>query len=292
MEPDFAPLNEEDVPQNQNPCYAVFIYAIFCLNDIIIQMKKIIFCIFILFILLAGCKKAKTPVVEADSIQISVQATNNDALLDSQNQRWHVTNKKVCIIFGYDFNTPEAVEKFTALLGERYGLENDGGLIYTLIYPDSFKHGARGYASELAADLTGTDKDLAGVLILGAPENTHTAFAKLQDFWEQAVPFPIYALFPQDDVLGLEATCDFVLDKEQVTDLTGDIAPEETVSEIILEAPEVLTDCIDYMLEMEGPFVKDSSLPKHITQMLKNKKIHHYVDPESGIQSINHFVLN
>ncbi len=256
-------------------------------------MKKIIYFIIIISVILfAGCKKAKAQVPGADSIEISVQPINNESVLDSDNQTWHVTNKRVCIIFGYDFNSPEAVEKFTALLGERYGLEGDGGLIYTMIYPDSFKHGAKGYATELATALTGTDKDLAGIIILGAPENTHTAFAKLQDFWEMGVPYPIYALFPQDDVLGLESTCDFVLDKEQVTDLTADIAPEETVSEIILEAPEVLTDCIDYMLEMEGPFVKDSTLPKHITQMLKNKKIHHYVDPESGIQSINHFVLN
>ena len=254
--------------------------------------KSIYFIIIISVIFLAGCRKAKTPVMEQDSIQLSVSPSSNESVLDSKTQTWHVTNKRVCVIFGYDFNSPEAVEKFTALLGERYGLEGDGGLIYTLIYPDSFKHGAKGYGSELAAILTGTDKDLAGIIILGAPENTHSAFAKLQDFWEMGVPYPIYALFPQDDVLGLESTCDFVLDKEQMTDLTGDIAPEETVSEIILEAPEVLTDCIDYMLEMEGPFVKDSTLPKHITQMLKNKKIHHYVDPESGIQSINHFVLN
>ena len=255
-------------------------------------MKRILLLIIISVIFLAGCKKNKTPVMEQDSIQINVQPTNNGTILDSQTQTWHVTNKKVCVIFGSDFNTPEAVEKFTELLGERYGLESDGGLIYTMIYPDNFKHGAKGYATELATALTGTDKDLAGIIILGAPENTHTAFAKLQDFWEMGVPFPIYALFPQDDVLGLESTCDFVLDKEQMTDLTGDVAPEETVSQIILEAPEVLTDCIDYMLEIEGPFVKDSTLPKHITQMLKNKKIHHYVDPESGIQSINHFVLN
>ena len=261
-------------------------------------MKKQIFIIIISVILfagiiqLSGCKKNKVQVVEADSIQLNVAPLNNESVLDSQNQTWHVTNKRVCIIFGYDFNTPEAVEQFTALLGERYGLESDGGLIYTMIYPDSFKHGVKGYATELATALTSTDKDLAGVIILGAPENTHTAFAKLQDFWEMGVPYPIYALFPQDDVLGLESTCDFVLDKEQVTDLTGDMAPEETFSEIILEAPDVLTDCIDYMLEIEGPFVKDSTLPKHITQMLKNKKIHHYVDPESGIQSINHFVLN
>lgn len=257
-------------------------------------MKKIIFIIIILITLFGfgGCKKAKIQELEADSIQLSVSPLNNETVLDSENQTWHVTNKRVCIIFGYGFNSPEAVEKFTTLLGEHYGLESDGGLIYTMIYPDSFKHGAKGYATELSTALTSTDRDLAGIIVLGAPENTHTAFAKLQDFWEMGVPYPIYALFPQDDVLGLESTCDFVLDKEQVTDLTGDIAPEETVSQIILEAPEVLTDCIDYMLEIEGPFVKDSTLPKHITQMLKNKKIHHYVDPESGIQSINHFVLN
>ena len=239
-----------------------------------------------------SCKKDKAQVSESEQVQLYIQPSSNSQILETENQTWHVTNKRVCVIFGYDFNAPEAVEKFTSLLAGRYGLESDGGLIYTLIYPDNFKHGAKSYATELATALTSTDRDLAGVIILGAPENTHTAFAKLQDFWEMGVPYPIYALFPQDDVLGLESTCDFVLDKEQQTDLSGDIAPEETVSQIILEAPEVLTDCIDYMLEMEGPFVKDSTLPKHVTQMLKDKKIHHYVDPESGIQSINHFVLN
>ncbi len=239
-----------------------------------------------------SCKKDKVQVSGTEQVQLNIQPSASSQILETENQTWHVTNKRVCVIFGYDFNAPDAVEKFTNLLAERYGLESDGGLIYTLIYPDSFKHGAKSYATELANNLTSTDRDLAGVIILGAPENTHTAFAKLQDFWEMGVPYPVYALFPQDDVLGLESTCDFVLDKEQQTDLSGDIAPEETVSQIILEAPEVLTDCIDYMLEMEGPFIKDSTLPKHVTQMLKDKKIHHYVDPESGIQSINHFVLN
>ena len=255
-------------------------------------MKKLTFILFAAFVLFGACKKQKAHVSETEQVLINVQQSQDSQALETQNQTWHVTNKRVCVIFGYDFNAPEAVEKFTDLLAQRYGLESDGGLIYTIIYPDSFKHGSRGYASELTSLLSGTDRDLAGVIILGAPENTHTAFAKLQDYWEQQVPYPIYALFPQDDVLGLESTCDFVLDKEQKTDLTGDIAPEETVSEIILEAPEVLTDCIDYMLNMEGPFVKDSTLPKHVQQMLKDKKIHHYVDPESGIQSINHFVLN
>ena len=239
-----------------------------------------------------SCKKQKNQIPQTEQIQLNIQPSNQAQVLKSQNQKWHVTNKRVYVIFGYGFNSQDTVDKLTAILLERYGLESEGGLISTLIYPDSFKHSVRSYASELSSILSGTEKDLAGVVILGAPENTHTAFAKLQDFWDQGVPYPIYALFPQDDVLGLESTCDFVLDKEQKTDLTGDIAPEETLSEIILDAPQVLTDCIDYMQEIEAPFVKDSTLPKHVQQMLRDKKIHHYVDPESGIQSINHFVLN
>jgi len=258
------------------------------------KLNKTIFIAILIITLTAtiSCKKNKNQIPEEDLIQLTVQPSNESQALTTENQQWHVTNKRVCVIFGYSFNSPEIVEEFTALLQKRYGLESEGGLIYTMIYPDNFKHGGKAYANELAGLLTGTDRDLAGVLVLGAPENTHSAFAKLQDYWEMNIPYPIYALFPQDDVLGLESTCDFVLDKEQQTDLTGDVAPEESISEILLAAPEVLTDCIDYMLDIKGPFVKDSSLPKHIQQMLKNQKIHHYVDPESGIQSINHFVLN
>ncbi len=114
----------------------------------------------------ASCKKAKAQVPEGEQIQINVQQSQDTQALETQNQKWHVTNKRVCVIFGYDFNAPEAVEKFTALLGQRYGLESDGGLIYTLTYPDSFKHGSRGYASELTGLLSGTDRDLVGKLFV------------------------------------------------------------------------------------------------------------------------------
>ena len=76
-------------------------------------MKRVIYLVIILIALLAGCKKTKPLAVEADSIELSVQPLNNESVLESQNQTWHVTNKRVCIIFGYDFNSPEAVEKFT-----------------------------------------------------------------------------------------------------------------------------------------------------------------------------------
>ena len=65
------------------------------------QMKKTIFIIIISAILLSGCKKEKAQVVEENSIQLNIQPVKNEEVLDSQNQAWHVTNKRVCVIFGY-----------------------------------------------------------------------------------------------------------------------------------------------------------------------------------------------
>lgn len=244
-----------------------------------------------LIIITVSCKKEKIQLPIEDSMVLNIQDSTVSLEAEELKNNWHITNKRVCIIFGYDFNSPEIIEQFTAMLSEKYGHESDGGLIYTITYPDSFKHGARSYSTELSSMLTTTDRDLAGIIILGAPENTHIAFAKLQDYWNQEVPYPVYALFPQDDVLGLESTCDFVLDKAQTAQITGDLVTEETAAQLIIEAPEILTECIDYMLKIEGPFIKDNTLPVHIQQMLKNKKIRHYMDPESTLQSINHFVL-
>ena len=42
------------------------------------------------------------------------------------------------MLFGYDFNNPEIKESLMALLKENFGLEEDGGLIYPLTYPEDF----------------------------------------------------------------------------------------------------------------------------------------------------------
>ena len=133
---------------------------------------------------------------------------------------------------------------------------------------------------------------MCGIVIVGAPENTHIALARNQDNWNQEVPYPVIALFPQDEVLGLEATCDIVLDKGQTTSLTGEMASTEVESQLIEETPEVLVETINYIQSLNYSLEKNSSIQVHLMQMLKNKNIHHYIDPESGLQSINHFILN
>lgn len=255
-------------------------------------MKKLVFFVTVCAVaLLTGCKKNPSAAGETNSISIELTTGNKDELVASP-QTWHITNKRLLVLFGYDFNTPEIVDEYKTLLSNTFGLSDDGGLIYPVVYPGDFKHGVKGYVNDLLTVLQDDEYDFCGVVLLGAPERTHSALAKNQDKWDLSVPYPVIALFPQDEVLGIEATCDVVLDKGQTAEITGGIVPEESVGLFIEDAPEILVSTINYMLTLSGPLPNNATLQQHLSQMLKDKKIHHYQDPETGLQSVNHFVLN
>ena len=254
------------------------------------KKSNIIIALTTITLIFSGCKKQQKT-FDTNSIDLTLNQAEEPAMQTAP-QKWHVTNKRICVLFGYDFNNPEIKENLLNLLKENFGLNEDGGLIYPLTYPDDFKHGSRGYASDFTAILQSDELDLAGVVLLGAPENTHTALARNQDKWNQEVPYPVVALFPQDDVLGIESTCDIVVDKGQTAGLTGEIAPEETDGQIHQNAPEIIVETIKYIQLLDGAPSRTQALQKHMEQMLEGYQFHHYTDPESGLQSINHFVLN
>lgn len=239
---------------------------------------------------LAGCNKKANHKADKSAADIEFSDGIVDDFSDSP-QRWHITNKRLLVLFGYDFNTPQVYEPILASLQRRFGLDADGGLILPLVYPNDFRHGARGYSGDLLAVLQDPSYDFCGALLIGAPENTHLAIARNQDEWQET-PYPVIALFPQDDVLGLEATCDIVLDKGFTAGLVGDTVEDETVAQAFPEAEEIILQSIDYMLALSGPLEKNGILQNHVLQMYKDRKIHHYTDPETGLQAINHFVLN
>ena len=237
-----------------------------------------------------GCKQEEAPVDDNQVNQIELQAGNKEELLQTP-QKWHLTNKRLLVLFGYDFNTPQVYEPILQMLKEEYGVDDDGGLILPLVYPNDFKHGTRGYSNDLFTILQDSSFDFSGILLIGAPEGTHLAIARNQDAWED-VPYPVFALFPQDDILGLEATCDLVIDKGFTSGLKGETVEEETITQAFPEAPLIIKETIDYMLALTRPLSKDSQLQNHLLQIYSDKKIHHYTDPESGLHAINHFVLN
>ena len=61
------------------------------------------------------------------------------------------------------------------------------------------------------------------------------------------------------------------------------------------DAPEILLDTIDYILSLNGAIPKDlkkNEIKDHVKLMLKDREFTQYKDPESGLTSINHFVLH
>lgn len=256
-------------------------------------MKKIIISILVITCILSisGCKKNKSDKTfpTTQNYQKS-DVSSETAKLENMINLWHVTNKRICVLFGYGFNDEETVSKITSMLEQRYGLDDDDGLIYPLVYPDSFKRNGRSFSSEFYSILSESEKDFAGIVIIGAPETTHIALGRLQDFWEMNIPYPIIALFPQDDVLGLESTCDIVIEKAQKSEVTEEVEDETAPAADDL-SPVLLMNTIDYVLTLNGPIPKNSDLQIHAQQMLKNDTITKYTDPDTGLKSINHFVL-
>lgn len=259
---------------------------------------------FAIFLLLAavisfgflGCTKDPYEADSENSVILELSDSSCDELI-SKPQQWHITNKRLCVVFGYNFNDKEKSQEIIDLLQRKYGLAEDGGLIYPLIFPDDFKSGGRSYQNNFRLILQNDIENLIGVIILGAPENTHYALARNQDFWNMYVPYSVVALFPQDDILGLESTCTFVLEKGQSALFNGETSNEvneniESTDLSITEAPDILVRTIDYLLTVEGPLEKDLSLSNHVFSMYNTYQIHHYSDPETGLQSINHFILN
>lgn len=237
-----------------------------------------------------ACEQNNNQQNDTDSIEL-LPSDGNIADIVSKPQSWHITNKRILVLFAYGFNENDTKENLLNLLDEKFGLDSKGGLISPVVYPDDFKHNAKSYANELYSKLQDETKDWAGVILLGAPENTHSALARNQDAWKQEVPYPVIALFPQDDILGLESTCDIVIDKGHAAVLAGEVENEEIDGQLIDEAPEVLCETVEYMVTLDYSLEKTTAIYAHLLQMLKGRNIRHYVDPETGLQSINHFVL-
>ena len=259
-------------------------------------MKKLILLSILSLILFSGCNGKNNNQTGSSSVELKVDTKkSNSAAVDELIQKWNITNKRIVVLFGYDFNSEEMVSKLQKKLEQRYGLDEDGGLIISYIYPDNFKHNGKGFSSEFPTLVNESDKDISGMVLLGAPEGTENALSRIQYFWELNVPYPVIALFSQEEAAGLEANCDIVIDKAQKAEITGGIAPEETITEIIEDAPEILCDTIDYILSLNGSIPKDlkkNEIKEHVKVMLKNREFSQYKDPESGLLSINHFVLH
>ena len=89
----------------------------------------------------------------------------------------------------------------------------------------SNRRGEKTYITNIENELS--DKNVKGIILLGAPENTHKAIARMQDSWGGALPYPVFSFFSQDDIIAMEDSADFVLDKAQKAEINGILEEEE-----------------------------------------------------------------
>ena len=205
------------------------------------------------------------------AIQLEVQKTSEESVSND----WKTTERKVCVIFGYEYNREDFKAKALASFSQKYGMAEDGGLILPLVYPDDFLHSGRARISSLK-DLV-ANYYLDGMIILGAPESMNRALATIEDEYGGKKPYPVVAFFPQDDMLGIESTCDLVFER------ASEISDDEMLG--IVEAT------IEYLPLCHGNLENRTEI-EHATQMLYGKKgIKRYVDSDTGLSPENHFIL-
>jgi hypothetical protein len=221
---------------------------------------------------------------------LTVKSAGEDSAdLKIPTQTWHVSNDRICILFGYGYNDEAFVKSMTKELYKKYGAAENGGLILPLVFPSDFKHGTKSIAAELPLYLDGSE--VRGLILFGAPENTNFGVAHLLDSYDGQPVFPVFSFFPQDDVLGMEGTADFVLDKAQEADIDG-VVENESEQSFVKEVPDIIRKSVEYILALDAPLAKDKNLYVHLKNITGSIKINRYVDPESGLQSVNHFVMN
>ena len=99
----------------------------------------------------------------------------------SEETKSYLADKNIVVVLGYGYNDEENVTKITQNLNENFGVETEDkkALITVLVYPADFMVAGKERISSLTDRIE--DKNLAGMIVLGAPEGLHIALSKIQD---------------------------------------------------------------------------------------------------------------
>lgn len=249
-------------------------------------LKGTLICVLSLLIIFTGCsKKTSTKQSEIKSEEDIIEEPIEEPIIEEK-PKWYPTDKRIVIMFGYGYNDASFVESTTAILAEEFGLESENGLIKVLVFPDNFKIGDAERISMLP-DLI-ADVNICGLLLIGSPERAHASLARFQD---NNRTWPVFSLFSQDDILGTEAGSDLVLDYSPVKSNDTELV-EEAVIELSSDLPELLVSTVKAMQTVKTVPVSSPEL-KVLVQSIAGTtwRIANYVDPETGLTSINHYII-
>lgn len=250
-------------------------------------MKKTFLCFCLLALILAGCsKKQSTADIAETEAAISIP---EESIADLP--KWIPGEyPRIAVFFGYGYQTAEEQAPVLAELSEEFGLYRDKGLIVPFEFPEVYYTNKKVSSSFILDYLDGYD--LMALIMVGSPDKIHYSLADLQD---DGVEYPIFSIFPQDDVVGTEAGSFLVIDWEASASEEGDENLENAgftgdLGNILIPLIHTIKgDARKGLHENAANF--SEALTSEIAEHLPGLTIKHYVDPETGIKAYNHFVL-
>lgn len=249
-------------------------------------MKKTILCFCILALIITGCSKGKT---EPSDTEYSLASPSVEEVAELP--KWIPGNyQRIAVFFGYGYQTAEEQAPVLAELSEEFGLFEDRGLIVPFEFPEVYYTNKKVSSSFILDYLDGYD--LMALILVGSPEKIHYSLADLQD---AEADFPIFSVFPQDDVVGTEAGSFLVLDWEASASEEGDENLENAgftgdLGDILIPLIHTIKGTARKGLQEDAADFSED-LTTELKDHLPNLTMRHYVDPANGIKAYNHFVL-
>lgn len=266
-----------------------------------------------IFLSITGCDNNKKKKIE-NSIPIEINKIDEPIIYPEfssafVSQHWHQTKKRVIVLFGEDFSDSVTSNNYLYVLQDRFGLDSEGGLISPIIYPKDLKHGTSSYVNDMVEAIRNnyTETEVIGLIFLGAPENSYKVIENLGS----RMYYPVISIFPKDESIPMEATCELVIDKSSRTTETRISNDKNTLLNL---APEILVNTIEYLkilnemritfsdkvnetdsigYVIKNSFPNDSkTIVQHVARMLKGHTFSNYVDRDTGLPSFNHFVID
>ena len=238
----------------------------------------------ILPILFTSCGKEKTTVAFNSTINLEVVPTGEKYVKEKTLVHFDGgSNEKIGVLLGYGFNQEQTSQQIIKELKDNFGLAEDGGLIVPVVFPDDL-HGRiynlKSYFS---------DYQIKGLILLGSPENTHLAVGSIEDQYKDEACFNVFSYFPQDDWLGQEGISIFVLEEERTEEDEEDNAEvdvnfEDSYNKMILTS-------VSFMNNLPCSLQQNQNLSSYVKYCIKRNNLARYVDSQTGLQSLNHFII-
>lgn len=221
----------------------------------------------------------------------SPEPSSSSVVESAPMQFWQKTEDRVVIVFGFGYTDSPFYENTLSALDLNFGLDSEGGLILPLAFPGDFNYeGAAGRISSLPDIISG--KNVKALITVGAPESTHRALAIIQDrsVNNDSFSFPVFSLFPQDDVLGIEAGSHAVLNFARFGSSYG--MGEEAGLQHMDVIPSILVSLVKQARDLP---LEASSAQLQIffkTALGSSWNVDVNIDPETSLRSRNHFLIS